>query len=156
MVYTNFFYLQEVKKVPKFAIQNGADITNILIVFALVDIILGVSWRLKDGCKLSSRIFLSGIVQNVGLSLLPLLMQVLEDLTNNDVKFYQLSMWILGVFIILALIQSIIANALLCGLKLPARLMTVLQSWLSTELKFKKGTKVVFEESEVNNNENKK
>lgn len=142
---------------PKFAIQNGADITNILIVFALVDIILGVSWRLKDGCKLSSRIFLSGIVQNVGLSLLPLLMQVLEDLTNNDVKFYQLSMWILGVFIVLALIQSIIANALLCGLKLPARLMSILQSWLSTELKFKKGTKVVFEESEVNNNnENKK
>ena len=141
---------------PKTVIQNGADITNILIVFALVDVVLGVSWRLKDGRKLNSRIFLSGIVQNVGLSLLPLLMQVLENLTNNDVKFYQLSMWILGLFIALALTQSILANALLCGLKLPACLMNLLEKWLASELKLKKGTKVfIEEESEENEREPK-
>ena len=129
-------------------IKNGADITNILIVFALVDIILGVSWRLKDGRKLSSRVFLSGIVQNIGLSLLPLLMQFLEEATKQDLVFYQYSMFILGVFIALALLQSIVANALLCGLKLPSAMMNMLQNWLYAELRFKKGTKITFDEDE--------
>lgn len=134
-----------------YKIENGADLTNILMIFAIADTILGVTWRLKEGRHLNSRIFLGGIVQNIGLSVLPLGLQVLANFTRQDLHLYQTSLYIIGVFIALALSQSIIANALLCGLKLPAKIMTALQNWLSSELQFKKGERIIIEEKNKGN-----
>lgn len=45
-------------------IGSGIDQTNILLVLAILDTILGISWRLKVGHALISNRFMSGVTRN--------------------------------------------------------------------------------------------
>ena len=71
----------------KFA-GNGIDQTNILITFALLDTILGISLRLLNKQPLISNKFMSGITRNFMPALLPSLLQFLEKCNHSAFPSY--------------------------------------------------------------------
>lgn len=112
---------------------NGIDQTNVLITFALLDTVLGISLHLLNKKPLISNKFLSGITRNFVPSLLPALLQFLENSQPGTPLCYEYSEFFIFVCAGYFLIQSILCN--LSGLGTP--LPTWLLKWLTNELKEK-------------------
>lgn len=116
----------------KFA-GNGIDQTNILITFALLDTILGISLRLLNKQPLISNKFMSGITRNFMPALLPTLLQILEKCNHSAFPSYSYAEFFIFICAAYFLIQSILCNLNGLGTPLPAWLT----KWLTNELKEK-------------------
>lgn len=91
-----------------------------LLVLAIVDTVLGVGWRVKNGRPIWSNKFKSGLIFNVGLCMVPQLVGVafyhIPEHSSNLLLFV---IEVLTIFIAVAQLQSILANAVLFGIKIP-------------------------------------
>ena len=116
----------------KFA-GNGIDQTNILITFALLDTVLGISLHLLNKQPLISNKFMAGITRNFIPALLPALLQVLEKCNHAAIPSYSYTQFFIFVCAGYFLIQSILCNLNGLGTPLPAWLT----KWLTHELKEK-------------------
>ena len=112
---------------------NGIDQTNILITFALLDTILGISLHLLNKQPLISNKFLSGITRNFIPAFLPAVLQFLENCQPGTPLCYKYSEFFLFICAGYFLIQSILCNLNGLGTPLP----TWLTKWLMNELKEK-------------------
>ena len=116
----------------KFA-GNGIDQTNVLITFALLDTVLGISLRLLKKQPLISNKFMSGITRNFMPALLPALLQFFEQMHHSTIPCYSYAEFFIFICAGYFLIQSILCNLNGLGTPLPAWLT----KWLTTELKEK-------------------
>ncbi|WP_334116418.1 phage holin family protein [Ligilactobacillus sp.] len=116
----------------KFA-GNGLDQTNILITFALLDTILGISLHLLNKQPLISNKFLSGLTRNFVPAFLPALLQFLENAQPSTPPSYGYAEFFIFVCAGYFLLQSILSNLNGLGTPLP----TWLTKWLTNELKEK-------------------
>lgn len=112
---------------------NGLDQTNILITFALLDTILGISLHLLNKQPLISNKFMSGITRNFVPAFLPALLQFLESNQPKTPPCYVYAEFFIFVCAGYFLIQSILCNLNGLGTPLPAWLT----KWLTNELKEK-------------------
>lgn len=112
---------------------NGLDQTNVLITFALLDTVLGISLHLLNKQPLISNKFLSGITRNFLPALLPALLQFLENSQTGTPLCYEYAEFFIFVCAGYFLVQSILCNLNGLGTPLP----TWLTKWLTNELKEK-------------------
>ena len=112
---------------------NGLDQTNVLITFALLDTVLGISLHLLNKQPLISNKFLSGITRNFVPAFLPALLQFLENSQPGTPLCYEYSEFFIFACAGYFLIQSILCNLNGLGTPLP----TWLTKWLTNELKEK-------------------
>ena len=112
---------------------NGLDQSNILITFALLDTILGISLHLLNKQPLISNKFLSGLTRNFAPAFLPALLQLLENAQPGTPPCYEYAEFFIFVCTGYFLLQSIICNLNGLGTPLP----TWLTKWLANELKEK-------------------
>lgn len=97
---------------------NALNDTSVLITLTILDTILGVSWRIKKRRPIISNVFLSGLIRNLGCSLLPAFLHLIS-VFSNDNTLLNLSIPVIGFGIFVAILQSIVTNAVLCGVKIP-------------------------------------
>ena len=116
----------------KFA-GHGVDQTNVLITFALLDTVWGISLRLLNKKPLISNKFMSGITRNFVPALLPALLQFLEKWNHAAITSYSYAEFFIFICEGYFLIQSILCNLNGLGTPLPAWL----SKWLTNELKEK-------------------
>nr|DAG25328.1 MAG TPA: holin [Caudoviricetes sp.] len=109
---------------------NGIDQTNILITFALLDTVLGISLHLLNKQPLISNKFLSGITRNFVPAFLPALLQFLENNQPGTPVCYEYAEFFIFVCTGYFLLQSILCNLNCLGTPLP----TWLIKWLTNEL----------------------
>ncbi len=101
---------------------HGAYVSDsiMLLCLTIVDTVLGVAWRIRKGRPVWSNRFKSGLIFNIGLCMLPQLVGVafykIPEHTSNLLLFV---IEVLTIFIAVAQIQSILANAVLFGIKIP-------------------------------------
>lgn len=112
---------------------NGLDQTNILITFAVLDTILGISLHLLNKQPLISNKFLSGLTRNFIPAFLPALLQFLENNQPNTPPCYEYAKFLIFVCTGYFLIQSILCNLNGLGTPLP----TWLTKLITNELKEK-------------------
>lgn len=112
---------------------NGLDQTNVLITFALLDTVLGVSLHLLNKQPLISNKFLSGLTRNFIPAFLPALLQFLENIQPATPLCYEYAEFLIFVCTGYFLVQSILCNLNGLGTPLPAWLT----KWLTNELKEK-------------------
>lgn len=103
-------------------IIHGAYVSDsiMLLCLTIVDTVLGVGWRIRKGRPVWSNRFKSGLLFNVTLSFLPQLVGVAFHMIHEPKS--QLLMFViesLTIFIALSQLQSIFANAVLFGIKIP-------------------------------------
>lgn len=97
---------------------NALNDTSVLITMSILDTILGISWRVKKRRPIISNIFLSGLIKNLGCSLLPAFLNVIS-IFSDDNTLLNIAIPIIGIGIFAGILQSIVANAVLCGVKIP-------------------------------------
>lgn len=97
---------------------NALNDTSVLITLTVLDTILGVSWRIKKRRPIISNVFLSGLIRNLGCSLLPAFLHLIS-VFSNDNTLLNLSIPVIGFGIFVGILQSIVTNAVLCGVKIP-------------------------------------
>lgn len=90
-----------------------------LLTLAIIDTVLGVAWRIKKGRPIWSKRLKSGLVFNVGLSFLPQIIGVLYNQITNPSQLLIFTIEAVTIFIALAQLQSILANTVLFGVKVP-------------------------------------
>lgn len=112
---------------------NGLDQTNVLITFALLDTVLGISLHLLNKQPLISNKSLSGITRNFVPAFLPALLQFLENSQPGTPLCYEYAKFFIFVCAGYFLVQSILCNLNGLGTPLP----TWLTKWLANELKEK-------------------
>lgn len=101
---------------------HGAYVSDTVMLLALtiVDTVLAVGWRIRKGKPIWSNRLKSGLLFNVALSFLPELVGIafyaIPEHTSNLLLFV---IECLTIFIALAQLQSILANAVLFGIKIP-------------------------------------
>lgn len=121
---------------------NGIDQTTMLTWLALLDTIFGISHRIKDNIPLLSHNFFSGVIRNFTPTIFPaLITMVIEPKFNRPEEGYTFVSTILFILIGYFLLQSIVANMILCGFILPKKLKRWLGNWTSYEIEIKKGRK---------------
>lgn len=100
---------------------NGAYVSDslFLLTLAILDTVLGVAWRIKLGKPIWSNRLKSGLLFNVVLSFLPQLIGVAYNQIHEPSSLLLLTIEAVTIFIALAQVQSIIANAVLFGIKVP-------------------------------------
>lgn len=111
-------------------IGNGIDQTNILLALAILDTILGISWRLKVGHALISNQFMSGVTRNFVPALLPALLHYMHVIINSNAPVYQYAACLIFVTSTYFLIQSILSNLSNLGTPLPNWII----KWIENEL----------------------
>lgn len=92
--------------------------SSVLFVLVVLDTILGVSWRIAKSKPIISNILFSGLVRNLGCACLPLILHFFNYL-SNDSTLFNVVIPLFGFAIFCGLLQSVIANAVLCGVKIP-------------------------------------
>lgn len=112
---------------------SGLDQTNILITFALLDTVLGISLHLLNRKPLISNKFMSGITRNFVPAFLPALLQFLEHSQPGTPLCYEYAEFFIFICAGYFLIQSILCNLNGLGTPLPSWLT----KWLTNELKEK-------------------
>lgn len=112
---------------------NGLDQTNILVTFAILDTVLGISLHLRNKQPLISNKFLSGVTRNFVPAFLPALLQLLQDQLQSNTPSYQYAEFFIFVCAGYFLLQSIVCNLNGLGTPLPK----CLTRWLANELKEK-------------------
>lgn len=90
-----------------------------LLTLAVIDTVLAVAWRIKQEKPIWSNRLKSGLVFNVFLSLLPQIIGVVYNQIHDPSHLLLVTLEAVTIFIGLAQLQSILANAVLFGIKVP-------------------------------------
>lgn len=109
-----------------------------LLTLAIVDTVLAVAWRIKQGKPLWSNRLKSGLIFNVALSFLPQLIGVAYNQIHEPSSLLLLTLEGVTIFIGLAQLQSILANAVLFGIKVPKWAMKWYSVLIEREVEEKK------------------
>lgn len=109
-----------------------------LLTLAIIDTVLAVAWRIKQGKPLWSNRLKSGLIFNVVLSFLPQLIGVAYNQIHEPSPLLLLTLEGVTIFIGLAQLQSILANAVLFGIKVPKWAMKWYSVLIEREVEEKK------------------
>lgn len=90
-----------------------------LLTLAIIDTVLAVAWRIKQEKPIWSKRLKSGLVFNVVLSFLPQIIGVAYNQIHDPSQLLLVTLEAVTIFIGLAQLQSILANAVLFGIKVP-------------------------------------
>jgi Holin family. len=91
----------------------------LLMTLAVIDTVLAVAWRIKKGKPIWSKRLKSGLVFNICLSCLPQIIGVLYNRIHEPSPLLMFVVEAVTIFIALAQLQSILANTVLFGVKIP-------------------------------------
>lgn len=91
----------------------------LLLTLAVIDTVLAVAWRIKKGKPIWSKRLKSGLVFNICLSCLPQIIGVLYNRIHDPSPLLMFVVEAVTIFIALAQLQSILANTVLFGVKVP-------------------------------------
>lgn len=109
-----------------------------LLTLAIIDTVLAVAWRIKQGKPLWSNRLKSGLIFNVALSFLPQIVGVAYNQLHEPNHLLLLTIEGVTIFIGLAQLQSILANAVLFGIKVPKWAMNWYSVLIEPEVEEKK------------------
>lgn len=109
-----------------------------LLTLAIIDTVLAVAWRIKQGKPLWSNRLKSGLIFNVALSFLPQIIGVAYNQIHEPSPLLLLTLEGVTIFIGLAQLQSILANAVLFGIKVPKWAMKWYSVLIEPEVEDKK------------------
>ena len=109
-----------------------------LLTLAIIDTVLAVAWRIKQGKPLWSNRLKSGLIFNVALSFLPQIVGVAYNQIHEPSRLLLLTIEGVTIFIGLAQLQSILANAVLFGIKVPKWAMKWYSVLIEPEVEEKK------------------
>lgn len=109
-----------------------------LLTLAIIDTVLAVAWRIKQGKPLWSNRLKSGLIFNVALSLLPQIIGVFYNQIHEPSPLLLLTIEGVTIFIGLAQLQSILANTVLFGIKVPKWAMKWYSVLIEPEVEEKK------------------
>lgn len=109
-----------------------------LLTLAIIDTVLAVAWRIKQGKPLWSNRLKSGLIFNVVLSFLPQIVGVAYNQLHEPSHLLLLTIDGVTIFIGLAQLQSILANAVLFGIKVPKWAMKWYSVLIEPEVEEKK------------------
>ena len=109
-----------------------------LLTLAIIDTVLAVAWRIKQGKSLWSNRLKSGLIFNVALSFLPQIVGVAYNQIHEPSQLLLLAIEGVTIFIGLAQLQSILANAVLFGIKVPKWAMKWYSVLIEAEVEEKK------------------
>lgn len=109
-----------------------------LLTLAIIDTVLAVAWRIKQGKPLWSNRLKSGLIFNVALSFLPQIIGVGYNQIHEPTPLLLLTLEGVTIFIGLAQLQSILANAVLFGIKVPKWAMKWYSLLIEPEVEDKK------------------
>lgn len=112
--------------------------TLFLLTLAIIDTVLGVAWRIKLGKPIWSSRLKSGLLFNVVLSFLPQLIGVAYNQIHEPSHLLLVTIEAVTIFIALAQLQSIVANAVLFGIKVPKWAMKWYNVLIEAEVEEKK------------------
>lgn len=136
-------------------LTDGVADTMLLFILVFIDTVLGFAQAVKNNKKIVSRTLLSGIIANLLLCVVPSAIAAI-GMVRPSVNKDLFSILSVGYSVLLAcgVIQSILANLHLLGVKLPSKLI----NWLTDELIDKENKNKKDDESKDNgdNNDNKK
>lgn len=110
----------------------------LLLTLAIIDTVLAVAWRIKKGKPIWSKRLKSGLLFNVALSLLPQIIGVAYNQIHEPSQLLLLTIEAVTIFIALSQLQSILANAVLFGIKIPKWAMKWYNSIIGPEVEEKK------------------
>lgn len=118
----------------------GAYVSDslLLLSLAIIDTVLGVAWRIKEGEPIWSKRLKSGLIFNIVLSLLPQVIGMAYNQIHDPSHLLLLVIEAVTIFIALAQLQSIIANAVLFGIKVPKWAMKWYNVLIEPEVEEKK------------------
>lgn len=109
-----------------------------LLTLAIIDTVLAVAWRIKQGKPLWSNRLKSGLIFNVALAFLPQIVGVAYNQIHEPSHLLLLTIEGVTIFIGLAQLQSILANAVLFGIKVPKWAMKWYSVLIEPEVEEKK------------------
>lgn len=109
-----------------------------LLTLAIIDTVLAVAWRIKLGKPLWSNRLKSGLIFNIVLSFLPQLIGVAYNQLYEPSHLLLVTLEAVTIFIGLAQLQSILANAVLFGIKVPKWAMKWYNVLIEPEVEEKK------------------
>lgn len=109
-----------------------------LLTLAIIDTVLAVAWRIKQGKPLWSNRLKSGLIFNVALSFLPQIIGVAYNQIHEPSPLLLVTLEGVTIFIGLAQLQSILANAVLFGIKVPKWAMKWYSVLIEPEVEDKK------------------
>lgn len=118
-------------------IGNGLDQSNILVLFAMLDLIIAISCHIKNNDKMNSRIMLSGIIHNFIPAFFPAIIYLMNTVSKTHSEIYMYASFIIFVCVSYFILQSILRNLNILGLKLPSFIL----KWINSELELRKGSK---------------
>lgn len=113
--------IEIVQDVAKFIGQfgNGIDETTILMFMVLFDSILALSWRIIKKHHMISSTALSGILRNILVSCLPVVLDTVRQEYHHTFYIYRFMNFVFTIIIGFGILQSIIANLELNGIRPP-------------------------------------
>lgn len=119
---------------------DGAYVSDslLLLTLAIIDTVLAVAWRIKKGEPIWSKRLKSGLVFNVVLSFLPQIIGVAYNQIHEPSPLPLITLEAVTIFIGLAQLQSILANAVLFGIKVPKWAMKWYNILIEREVEEKK------------------
>lgn len=91
----------------------------LLLTLAIIDTVLAIAWRIKKGKPIWSKRLKSGLVFNICLSCLPQIIGVMYNRIHDPSPLLMFVVEAVTIFIALAQLQSILANTVLFGVKVP-------------------------------------
>lgn len=109
-----------------------------LLTLAIIDTVLAVAWRIKKEKPIWSNRLKSGLVFNIALSFLPQIIGVMYNQIHEPSHLLIVTLEAVTIFIGLAQLQSILANAVLFGIKVPKWAMQWYQILIEPEVEEKK------------------
>lgn len=119
---------------------NGTYVSDtlFLLTLAIIDTVLGVAWRIKLRKPIWSSRLKSGLLFNVVLSFLPQIIGMAYNQIYEPSQLLLLTIEAVTIFIGLAQLQSILANAVLFGIRVPKRIMKWFNFLIEPEIEEKK------------------
>lgn len=109
-----------------------------LLTLTIIDTVLAVAWRIKLGKPIWSKRLKSGLIFNVVLSFLPQIIGVAYNHIHESSHLLLITLEVITIFIGLAQLQSILANAVLFGIKVPKWAMKWYNILIEAEVEEKK------------------
>ena len=119
---------------------NGSYVSDslLLLSLAIIDTVLAVAWRIKQEKPIWSKRLKSGLVFNVALSFSPQIIGVAYNQIHDPSALLLLTIEAVTICIGLAQLQSILANAVLFGIKVPKWAMKWYNILIEPEVEEKK------------------
>ena len=118
-------------------IGNGIDQSNILVLFAMLDLIIAISCQIKNNDKMTSRVMLSGIIHNFIPAFFPAIIYLMNTVSQTHSQIYIYASFIIFACVSYFVLQSILRSVNILGLKLPSFIL----KWINSEIELRKGTK---------------